>query len=511
MSIAIVLVGGALRAGVSYPLALVVGGCVLGFIPGLTQVYFDPILVLIFVLPPILYYAAYSIQFKEFQRNIKDILWLGLGLVVVVTLAIGLFFKWLFPDIPWAMAFAFGAIVSPPDAIAATTVLKKFAISSRLLSVLEGESLINDAIGLVLYRLAIVALLSGTFSLIDAQIDFAKIVVGGVLIGSICGYALHSFSRRFFDPILSVVFSYLIPYLTFFLADMLNVSGILAVVICGLIGSRMLVSNFEALTRVIGWASWDIVIILLNCFVFILIGLQLHGIIERLTIEKALLYTVYGFFLTVAMMVVRFIWVYIGIAIASFGTRKNHKFTKQIFRDAVIISWSGMRGIVSLTAALALPFALPDNTPLPGRDIVIFVTFVVILLTLLIPTLSLSPIMHYLHIHLANEEQDKRSIRRKLIKTAQEEIQSLYNNQQVDDTEYIFLLTYFNSRHHILEIASKGKKNSLALEAARLQVLRKKRACLLEMWEKNEISDSLFNAFERELDLEEAYIARAII
>jgi CPA1 family monovalent cation:H+ antiporter len=311
MTLAIVLVGIALRLRIPYPLALVLGGAALGFTPGLNEIPFSPNLVLVIVLPPTLYYAAYSIPFKEFRRNIQDILWLALGLVMVTTLFIGLLFKWLFPELPWALAFTFGAIISPPDAVAATAILRRFTISSRLLTVLEGESLINDATGLVLYRISVIALLSGIFSLTEASLEFTKVAVGGILIGMMTGYLLHAFSSRFLDPILAVVFSFTIPYLTYILADLLQVSGVLAVVINGLIGSRMMVTKFAALTRVIGWAAWDILIILLNCFIFILIGLQLPGVIHRLTMEKILIYFGYGVILTVATILIRFVWVYL--------------------------------------------------------------------------------------------------------------------------------------------------------------------------------------------------------
>jgi monovalent cation/hydrogen antiporter len=508
MSIAIVLVGLAMRWQIPYPLALVVGGVVLGFIPKLKTFDLDPHLVQVIVLPPILYYAAYSVPFKEFRGNIQHILWLALGLVIVTTVTIGWCFKWLFPDLPWALAFTFGAIISPPDAVAATTILKNFTINTKLLTVLEGESLINDATGLLLYRLALVALLSGSFDAGDASIDFLQIVGGGLLIGVITGYGLHIFSSHFFDPILSVIYSFVIPYIVFILADSLELSGVLAVVVSGLIGSRLLTTHFSPLTRVIGWASWDIFIIVLNCFVFILIGLQLYGIVQRLTLETAILYLWYGFVLTLAMIIIRFIWVYIREGMAYLTTKQNSRSLQETLHEAIILSWSGMRGIVSLTLALALPFNLPDGSPLLGRDIVVFLTFVIILFTLLIPGLSLSWLMQRLNIPYIYRHQDIRIARKRLLKAAREAIQRLYDLHHLDDQEATLLLTYFNTRHQILEIVSKAKRDFHSLESARKEVLYKKRECLLEMRTKNEIDDQLFRWLERELDLEEAYLVR---
>lgn len=511
MTIGIIVVGIASRMRISYPIALVVGGCVLGFIPGLDIIEFDPNLVLVTVLPPILFYGAYSIPYKDFRRYLRDILWLALGLVIVTTLAIGLLFKWLLPDLPWALAFTFAALISPPDAIAAMPILKQSTINSRTLAVLEGESLINDATGLVLYRIGVVALLTGTFSLSSASLEFVKVVVGGVGIGAVCGYLFNKFSMRFFDPVMAVVFSFTIPYLTYFMADSVEVSGVLAVVVCGLIGSRLLIKHFSSMTRVVGWISWDIVIILLNCFVFVLIGLQLHGLVQRLTVETSLTYALYGVLFTVALIVVRFVNIFIRVGIKFFITQRKSESGRSALIRALILSWSGMRGIVSLTAALALPFNRLDGTPIPGRDSVIFLTFVVILLTLLIPGLTLSSLLKWLKIPSVSEEYDTVFIRKELLEAAQEEIERLRYTHQLDDAEYSFLLAYFHSRHQIQEIASNPKLRAHTIESARKQVLAKKRQILLELWERDKLSDHLFARFEQELDLEESHAARAEI
>jgi len=503
IAVAVVLVGLASRFRISYPILLVLGGSFLGFIPKLGTIQFDPNLMLAIVLPPILYHAAYRIPIKEFQRDIREILWLALGLVVATTLIIALIFKGLFPDLPWAIAFAFGAIISPPDAVAATVILKRFAISSRLRTILEGESLINDATGLVLYKLAVVALLSGSFSLGDATFEFGKIVLGGMIIGVISGYLLHYISSRFFEPIVAVVFSFIIPYITFLFANWLGFSGVLAVVISGLIGARMLVTHFSSLTRIIGWAFWDIVIIFLNCFVFILIGLSLHGVVERITLDKAWLYLGYGVILTIATILIRFIWVYASVWIN--WRKKEKESAKQSSKEAMIVSWSGMRGIVSLTAALGLPYFMQDGASLPGRDIVIFLTFVVILLTLLIPGLTLFHVIQWLKIPSIREENTK-NVRENLMKSVQNELSRLQAVHHLDDQEYDIILTYFNHRHLMLEISTKAKTRSHIIEFARIQILKKKREHLLEMWEKEEISDELFKLLEHEIDIEESYI-----
>lgn len=511
MSIAIILVGVALKLRIPYPITLVLGGVLLGFFPGLSEIYFSPSLVLVTVLPPILYHAAYSIHFKEFKKNINDILWLGLGLVFATTFVIGIIFKWMFPELPWAVAFTFGAIISPPDAVAATSILRRFSIGPRLLTTLEGESLINDAAGLLLYKLSVVALLSGTFSFTEGGFEFIKIVTGGAVIGVLSGLLLHSFSSYFFNSVLAVVFSFVIPYLAFLLADAFEFSGVLSVVICGLIGSRMLVKNFSSFTRIVGWSSWDIFIIFLNCFIFILIGLQLHGVVQRLTFEKLSLYIAAGILLTLSTILIRFICVYMSMGISLLFRKKMAHTTHWTLNDAFILSWSGMRGIVSLIAALALPYSMPDGSPLPGRDLIIFLTFIVILLTLIIPGLTLPSLMRILKFHPLNEKYNTKQIRQNLLIAAHEEIEHIYKEGHIDDQEYSFLLTYFKLRHQILEIASQSEQETFAVELAQKKVLLKKREYLLRMWENNEIDDHLFNMLENEIDLEESNFVRAII
>lgn len=511
MSIAIILVGIGLKWRIPYPITLVLGGAALGFIPGLKEIHFNPNLILIIVLPPILFYAAYSISNKEFLKNIYDILWLALGLVLATTFIVALIFKGLFPEYPWALAFAFGAIISPPDAVAATAILKRFSINSRLLTILEGESLINDATGLVLYKLAVIALLAGSFSVTEASFEFVQMAIGGIAIGILSGYFLNLFSSKFFSPILAVVFSFAIPYIAYSAADFFEVSGVLAVVINGLIGSRLLITHFMSLTRIIAWVTWDVFIIMLNCFIFILIGLQLQGIVERLTFSKAFLYSFYAFLITAAMMLIRFIWVYARNRAICMSRNIVSQFCQTNFGDAAIISWCGMRGIVSLAAALALPFYLPDGADLPGRDVVIFLTFLIIVYTMLIAGLSLPLLLKSLHVEETEEIKDATIPRKKLIRTAQSEIENLRQSKLIEEEDYLFLLSYFKLRHQMLEISSRQDKLKHPVESARLKIISRKRKHLIEMWEKNEINDELFNLLEGEIDLEESSIARAIL
>lgn len=510
MFAAAILVGIAQKIHIPYPIALVLGGTAIGFYPSEHVISFDPNLILVIVLPPILYYAAFGISIREFKHNWRDILSLSLGLVVFTTFIIGVFFKLIFPEFSWALAFAFGAIVSPPDAIAATTILKRFAISSRLLTILEGESLVNDATALVLYRMAIVALLSGIFSFSEASIEVVKIVSGGVALGIVSGYLMQQFSKRYLEPVVGVLFSFTIPYITYILASFLEVSGVLAVVVNGLVGSQVLIRHYSPLRRILGYASWDIFIILMNCFVFILIGLQLHTLTSVMTVRQMALYTGYAFAITFAMIAVRMIWVYVKSGISYLKALKNPKsyiLCPQILREAALIGWSGMRGIVSLTAALALPYSLPNGMPLEGRNEVIFITFVVILLTLLIPGLTLSSLIRLLKIHHQPEHHLLLNVKKQLTKVAEETIHHLYDSKEINDQEFDFLKTHLNLQSQLLADSVQDALQNL--EAVKSLIIQQKRKKLLEIWERLEIDDRLLSQMEHELDLEETHFARA--
>lgn len=506
MMAAISLIALAIRWNVPYPLALIVGGAILGFTPGLSEIPFDPTFILIIVLPPILFYAAYSISFKEFRKNLYDIISLALGLVIATTVAIALVVKWLFPEWPWAYAFIFGAINSPPDAVAASAILKRFKISPKLVTILEGESLINDASGLILYRLALFAILSGSFSYTQAGYEFVTVVLGGILIGALTGYLFHYMTAKYFDPIVAVVFSFTVPYFTYLLADAVGASGVLAVVINGLIGSWTLITRLSSATRIMAWASWDIFIILLNCFIFTLIGFELRGVIERLSLEQGLLYFGYAVLIFFVMILIRFAYVYLRKGYILYTCSEDDR--KIVLKEAVITSWASMRGIVSMALALALPYTLPDGSPFIGRDEMVFLTFVTILLTLMITGLTLPAVIKRMRLRMTHNF-NTRAVRDELLKVAKEHLDAIEEKGHLTKEERNFLTDYFKARHHVLELSSHHKES--AVVKARNKILKLKKDRLLELWKKNMIEDELFQKLEREIDVEEHHSIRGEI
>jgi CPA1 family monovalent cation:H+ antiporter len=508
---AILLVGIAQKIRLPYPLVLILGGAVISFTPGLDNIYFDPNLVLLMFVAPILYYSAFGISFREFQHNQKAIFSLALGLVAFTTIVVGAIFKWIFPDYSWALAFAFGAIVSPPDAIAVTSILKRFNMNSRLITLLEGESLINDASAIVIYKIALVALLTGTSSLHEGISEFFYVVIGGIIIGTSFGFLFQTFAKRYLEPALGVVFSLTIPYVTYAAADLLDVSGVLAVVVNGLIGARILHTHHAALRRVIGYAVWDIFIILLNCVVFILIGLQVRTIAGQMTTYEIINYSTFALLIAFAMVLIRMIWVYGRAAILYMKAERRRDASKrcpQILRESAIIGWAGMRGIVSLAVALALPFTLPNGEPLAGRNEVVFITFMVILITLLIPGLTLPRLIHWLKLHPINKDDNsEKRIRKLLAQHADETIVSFFETKMINEMEYRFLKDYFRLQHEALELAHEEDMSNI--EFVRRKVIHLQRIKLMDSWKAYEIDDNLLSHLENELDMLETHIARA--
>lgn len=505
ISAAILLVGFAQKMRIPYPTALIVGGGIMGFVPGIHSFFFNPNLVLVLILPPILYYGAFWVSHREFKKNMLEIFSLAIGLVIATTFIVAIVFKWLFPEVSWALAIVFGAIISPPDAISAITILKRFSISPRLLTILEGESLINDAFALLLYKIGVAALVTGYFSWSEASVDFVKIVIGGLLVGIVTGFIIQNFSSRFLPPVAGVMFSFAIPYIIYISADAIEVSGVLAVVINGLILSRVFINHPTSFRRVVSVIAWDVYIISLNCFVFILIGFQLRAALQQMTLFQIGQYTLYGLLITFVMIAIRMIWVYLMYGINYFFVDRDVKSTthyKEVLREGAVVGWAGMRGIISLTIVLALPIDLPGAI---DRNIIIFITFIVILFTLLIPGLTLPKLIKLLKIQHFQDTSLEQNCRNKILKVAHKEITAC---SELEEEEKSFLLNYFNNRNHLF-----GNLASIhvhKLERIRHAILQAQRKFLMQLFKKGEIDDKTLKLLELELDSEESLFIKII-
>ncbi|MET1085201.1 MAG: Na+/H+ antiporter [Burkholderiales bacterium] len=497
------------KLNVPYPIALVIGGGALGFLPFGPRIELDPDLVLVIILPPILYVAALQTSWRDFKRNIRPITLLAVPLVIATTTAVAWVIKSLVPDMPWAVAFALGAIVSPPDAVAATAVLQRMRIPGRIVTILEGESLVNDATGLVLYKFAVAAVLTGAFSLPDATVQFFIVAIGGVVLGLIFGrlfVAIHTWLK---DTLIEVMLSLLLPYVAYLGAEILHFSGVLAVVAAGLVRARYAPEIFSAESRIQVQAFWNTFVFLLNCVAFILIGLQLDGIVAGIrSVPKEQLGWL-ALAACVTAVAIRFLWVFPAAYLPRlFSTALRARDPAPPWKAITVISWCGMRGIVSLAAALALPLALPDGTPFPNRNLVIFLAFAVIFFTLVVQGLTLGPLIKLLRQGTDwSPVQEEHLAREALARAALQEIEVFSRDERVSPeiqdplrAEYELRLKCADPRQAAFSYA-----DNIDLRL-RLSAIAAQRRELIRLWREEAIGAETLQSLQRELDLEESWL-----
>lgn len=359
--------------------ALVLGGMGLAFVPGLPTVELEPELALALFLPPLLQVSAYRTDWTAFRSNLRPILLLAVGGVFFTAAAIAVVTKLLVPDLPWWAAIALGAIVAPPDAVAASAVLKQVKLPKRIVTVLEGESLMNDASSLVLYRFAVAATLAGTFSLGQGVLQFFGAAIGGAIVGWIFGRTAMWVFAHLEDTLLDITVSLLAGFIAYLAAELFHVSGVLAAVTCGSVLGRHQHAEFTARTRLDSTAVWGFVEFILTALIFMLIGLQLRGIVERLERYDVSHLAFLGLAVSVTLIVSRFVWVLPSVWLPrALSRRLRERDPMPPSSHPIILSWAGMRGVVSLAAALALP------AEFPGRDVIVFLAFCAILATLVL-------------------------------------------------------------------------------------------------------------------------------
>ena len=497
------------RLNFPYPIALVIGGAALGFLPELPQFPFDPQFILVLVLPPILYQAALLTSWRDFKANIRPISLLAVGLVIATTLAVGAALKLVVPDIPWAAAFVLGAIVSPPDAVAAMAILTRLNVPRRVVTILEGESLVNDASGLVLYKFAVAAVMTGAFSFLDASAQFVGVAIGGVIVGVVLGRFFVFIHRYLGDVFIEVLMTLSVPYIAYILAEWLHVSGVLAVVAAGLVRGRYSPEIVSAEMRIIARSVWNLLVFLLTSLVFILIGLQLSGIVGRLTGYSATELVFYGTLVSAVAIAVRFAWIYPATYLPRMLSARLRELDPAPPESALfIMSWCGMRGIVSLAAALALPLALDGGAPFPGRDLIIFLTFVVIAVTLVLQGLSLALLIRVLRVGTDwSEHEEEQHARFALGKAAIAAIGELAVKENVPAEMAERIRAEFAEKVRIAppggQVLSGGADVAKRLRSA---AIRAERQELIRIWRENKISDDVLHRLEEDLDYQESHL-----
>jgi monovalent cation/hydrogen antiporter len=385
LGVVIALHWAATRLGFPPSAALLVGGGALAFLPGIPEISLDPELALVLFLPPLLMDGAYYTAFGRFRRHLPGILSLAVGAVLFTTLVVGVVIHWLVPALPWAACFALGAIMSPPDAVAARAVLQRVTLPRRLQALLEGESLLNDATGLVLFRFAVAATLSGTFDAGAAVGNFLLVAIGGVAVGTAVGFAWIAVIRRMADETMIVATATLLCWAAYIAGEWLHVSGVIATVAAGIVFGWHQHVVLPAKVRMQGSAFWRTLVFGLEALVFILIGFSLRSVLERVGME-ALLTTMAMPVVAVvlAVLLARFAWVFGSDGLLTLLRRAGLRRARPLgWRQASVLAWTGMRGVVTLAVALTLP------AQMPGRDLMLVAAFAVILVTVVVQGSSL--------------------------------------------------------------------------------------------------------------------------
>ena len=496
-----------------FPIVLVISGVVISLIPGLPVIALDPDIVFLIFLPPLLYGAAWNTSWRDFKAAIRPITLAAIGLVIFTTSIVAVTAHLLIPGLSWPLAFLVGAIVSPPDAIAATSITKGLGLQPRVITILEGESLINDASGLVAYRYALTAVTAGNFVLWQAGLNFLLVALAGIAIGLGVAYLIYLIHKKFIcEPVIEVTLTFLTPFASYLLAEQFHFSGVLAVVTTGLYLSYRSSEMFSHQSRIMAYSVWEVVIYILNSLIFILIGLQLRSVMQGISDYSAGALILYGILISLVVIVVRFIWVVPATLLPRYLSKRIRTTEPFDRRNMVIFGWAGMRGVVSMAAALALPLTLANGDQFPHRNLIIFLSFCVILSTLVGLGLTLPWIIRKLKMTPHSIAAEEYEVRTKVVSetiTHIEENLSLVNDELLHNIKSKYEVKYNRLQKTDLPANYFGKgqtlKGNIFNEFSQLQIdlIGIERKTLEELHRHGKASEEIIRKIERELDLEE--------
>ena len=493
-------------AGLSVLALLVLGGLVLGFVPGMPAVELPPELVLVAFLPPLLYWAGFFSSPRDLRADARAISMAAVGLVLVTTAAVAVIAHAVVDGMTWPAAFALGAIVSPTDPLAASAIGRRLGVPRRLLTLLEGESLVNDATALVAYRIAVAAAVSGSFVLWEAGLRFVVTAAGGVAVGLLAGWLVAELRRRLDDPVVEIVVSVFTGYAAYLPAELLGVSGVLAAVTAGVYVGWRAPGLSSAATRLLGFSFWEVLVYLANAVLFILVGLQLPPILEELDGTAVATLVAQGVLVSAVVVAVRVGWMFsVPYLIRLLDRRPSQVMRRVGARDRLMVGWSGMRGAVSLAAALALPLDFPM------RDLILFLTFSVILATLVVQGLTLPTLIRRLRLEQDDaEEREELKARLAATQAALERLDELAGADWTrDDTVerlhgmYEFRRRRLKARGGYLEDDDGVEDRSLAYQRLVRELLQAQRQAIVRLRNQGQISNDVMHRVERELDLED--------
>ena len=491
---------------VPYPVLLLVGGLVLGLMPGIPRIELEPEIVFLVILPPLLYVSAFFTRVRDFRANLKNISSLAIGLVVASTAVVAALAMLIVPGITPPLAVALGAIVSPPDAVAATAIAQRLAVPRRLISILEGESLVNDATALTIYRAAIAAATTlVAVSALGSVGSFFLVAIGGILIGLAAGWVMAQVRIRLTETPVAITAALITPYVAYLPAEALGVSGVLAAVTAGIYVGRRSSRIMSSETRIAGRAVWEMLIFLLNGVVFLAIGIEISTLSRELERSTLLQLTGIGLLVSLALIAVRALWIFV----TNIPPVLTHgRAVRERVAESLVLSWAGMRGVVSLAAALALPITV-DGNALPARDAMIVITFTVILVTLVGQGLTLPLVIRAVGLGTdADERHEESHARQALIEEALARITDL-EKQWPDHLPLIEQLrtSYQHRAEHEEQLheapGNEAEQELVEHRQIRREVIDAQRDALLAMRDRGAIDDDVLRDIERELDLEE--------
>jgi CPA1 family monovalent cation:H+ antiporter len=507
------------RLKVPYPIVLVIGGLLLTFIPHIPRVALNPDVVFLVVLPPLLFSSAYATSWRDFEFNLVSIILLAFGLVAFTVFGAAAASRWILPGFDWRTGLVLGAVVSPTDAIAATSIAQRLCLPKRITTILEGESLINDVSGLMALQFATAVLVTGYApSLFEGTAKFLYLVFGSIAIGLAIAKLIHVVLSKIDHAEIEITISLIAPYFAYLTAESAHASGVMATVACGLYLGNKSSLFFSSGARLTGSAVWNTLTFVLNGFVFILIGFQLPYVlsgIQTMSLGRVLLA---GALLSATLILLRLIWVFPGARVAQ-AIRKHllhQDVTLPSGKSLFIVGWTGMRGVLSLAAAISLPEVLSNGSPFPHRNEMIFLTFCVIFVTLVLQGLTLPPLIRRLGL----SGQGGKNVEEAQARSAMVDAALAYLEQarDADRPEFIpvydDLIRYERHRRNVFDASDSAETGFRREDYERFRELSQnvralQRATILNLRNHNEIDDEVMRKLEHELDLIEARYAVA--
>jgi Na+/H+ antiporter len=501
------------KINVPYPILLTVAGGLLALVPGLPAIHLEPKLVFDLFLPPLLYPAAVYTSWRDFRANLRSILPLAIVLVLLTMTATAFLFHAL-TGLPLAVGFVFGALISPPDAVAALAVTKDLKVPRKIIVILEGESLVNDATSFISFRFAVAAVLTGTFSLGQASAQFLLVTAGGIAVGLATGWLATQVQKRLDDPPVQTMFSLLTPYVAYFSGEKLHVSGILAVVIAGIYYGWRAPRVLSGRMRLQAVPVWQMVTFILNGILFMLIGLQLPQVICALPPGSTMSAAKLGALILLALVLVRFLWLFVATYLPRLFSKTFRRKNPAPWQQTALIAWTGMRGADSLAGALAIPFLLADGSPFPGRDLILLLTFCVIFGTLIVQGLTLKPVVRWLRIvddHVT--EKEERLARLKANEAALDRIEDMGSSGQARQESVERLRSEYADRIRQLSKDASHEESlrrlySKDFEQLAREALETERETVIALRNQDTINDEVLRRIQHDIDLAEARLQR---